>query len=299
MKSNTNLLELYYYIIQAHTTLRPGPTIRSLLEKAGIQELEPPSKAVLDKRLQDVYAQEYTPPSAPLYEKTPTPVLVQSGGAWYDAVYTAVDRFRNRNRNALTLFVTSMTLPLLFYTVIATRNREGQRNPELEEGLFLLEGMIMSLSAGGVAIATISGIVIDILEGDGDRFLRQAQQISAEDLDDPNRFSLLDIPSSGKLQMKRKNNAGEAIIDPVTFMEFQTGNKVAVIKNNRKAIILVDSLQAWIANPIREGPPKHPLTNEPFGKQDVKVYTLELRDTNVSSGGKRNIKRTRKTKKKY
>jgi hypothetical protein len=126
--------------------------------------------------------------------------------------------------------------------------------------------------------------------------VRRFQVEQAEALDEPNRFSILDIPSSGELKIKGKNNAGNPLADPISYVDFETGNKVAVIKNNKKTFLLVDSLQAWIANPSRNGPPKHPLTNETFTKEDVKVYTLRLTETNTS-GGKRKGKKTRKARK--
>jgi hypothetical protein len=292
-----DLLRMYYYIIQAHTTLRPGPKFRAILKKAGIQELDPPTKNVLMKRIEDMRSSELSRSNTTLYEKNRPFLLAQSGGSWYDTVYAAVDRFRLRNRNALHLFLTSMTIPLIFFLAIkASNNQRGQRDQELREALVILEGMMLVLTGGVVTIVTLSGMFLDFLEGGG--AIEQAQQIAAEELnDDPNRFSILDIPPSGKLQMKQRNNTGEAIIDPITFTEFQAGDKVAVIKENRKAIILVNSLQAWIANPLREGPPKHPLTNEPFTKANVKVYTIEFTDMNLPSGGRYQKSKSSKAKK--
>lgn len=118
-----------------------------------------------------------------------------------------------------------------------------------------------------------------------------------EKMGDPTRFSVMNIPSSGKLVLKRTNNNGKALIDPISFIDFKTGDKVAIVKNKTNSPILVTALQAWIYYPLRKGLLTNPVTKEELKKSDIKIYTLELSDTNLSVGGKRKSRKAKKTRK--
>ena len=101
------------------------------------------------------------------------------------------------------------------------------------------------------------------------------------------------IPSSGEFPIR----ASDRKQDPVTFMEFETGNLIAIIgddANARQNPVLVDSLQAWIAARVANG---QPLTH-PGGlgtritANNVTVYTVRI----TQDGGKRKKSKSRNAK---
>jgi hypothetical protein len=342
MDTPKEFFRMYYYILQAHTPLRPGHGFKEILKRAGIQEVDPPSNTVILKYFQTLQGESTTPNQTTLLKTKMLPLIkVQTGGAWYDSIYQTVGRYRN----TIEFAVISMTLAIGTSAALTTDEDTSFLNTALTNVL------LAAFVAGGAFVGALENeerlekkrrqrLIEELQELDEQRFrieiqreerrierrlreqgrhdpdivydelnefmnevnrqmlnrVRRFQVEEAVSLDQPNRFSILDIPSSGELKIKGKNNTGNPLVDPISYVDFESGNKVAVIKNNKKTFLLVDSLQAWIANPSRNGPPKHPLTNEPFTKADVEVYTLRLTETNTS-GGKRKGKKTRKARK--
>jgi hypothetical protein len=94
-----------------------------------------------------------------------------------------------------------------------------------------------------------------------------------------------------------ESSANDPEVDPISFTEFSTGDIVAVIKDNKKQMLLVHGLEAWInGTPELQQNPRHPVTREPFTIDDVKLYRLKV--VPKQSGGKKKVSRKRRTMKK-
>lgn len=93
-----------------------------------------------------------------------------------------------------------------------------------------------------------------------------------------------------------ESSANDPEVDPISFTEFSTGDIVAVIKDNKKQMLLVHGLEAWInGTPQLQQNPTHPVTREPFTIEDIKLYRLKV--VPKQSGGKK-TRRHKKTMKK-
>jgi hypothetical protein len=100
MEINTpkDLLQTYYYLVQAHTTLRPGPKFRAILKKAGIQEIDPPTKSELDAYFRELTAMQSrnnVPKNNFLKESRSMPIAVMAGGNFFRRIHNTIRNLRN------------------------------------------------------------------------------------------------------------------------------------------------------------------------------------------------------------
>jgi hypothetical protein len=291
METPADLFRNYYYILQAHTTLRPGPVFRQILQKHGIQEVDPPSKAMLDAQMREI--QKLSQPSANKFMKknTRTMIPVMSGGNWFTNVYNRISSMPSIQRNAIFMAVLSMSF-LMIHLLKSDDPESIAFIEDAQERLKMTIALPLLLLAG--AYIYWGDRTLQNLRRSEYRERRRRLEDAVEgDIGNeipPDVMNITEIPVTGDLELK----ASDKKQDPFTLEEFQDGDKVAVIKGNKQAPLLVNALQAWILARAGESkPPIHPSTREEFGKQDVTVYTVKL----VQGGGNR--KKTRKGKRSY
>lgn len=309
METPKDLLEFFYTTLQSVSPMPPTEELALSLKRAGVEQRPPISQEKFQKLLQQ------KPEIQKLLQNTNSSTLV-GGGDIGDRIigYALLIAF-------FTLFTFSSQRFIRWqepeYEVSWKPPYEKYKNPmaeqkPLSEDLFnavifssmmLLFLKVLFSSHGGGSELNAYGKIPDVNQEKLLGFLGQVLSSAIkqiESMEDPQRFSILNLPSSGKLVLKRTNNNGKPLIDPITFTDLRTGDKVAIVKNNTKSPMLVTSLQAWIYYPLRKGLLTNPVTKEELKKEDIEVFTLELSDTNLNnlaSGGKRRAKKSRKTKK--
>jgi hypothetical protein len=93
-----DLLQTFYYLVQAHTTLRPGPKFRAILKKAGIQEIDPPTKSELDAYFRELTAMQSRnngPKNNFMKESRSMPIAVMTGGNFFRGVQNMIRNLRD------------------------------------------------------------------------------------------------------------------------------------------------------------------------------------------------------------
>ena len=298
-----DLLRMYYYIIQAHTTLRPGPKFRAILNKAGIQEIDPPTKSELDAYFREVAAKKSRTNVAKnnfLKESRSMPIAVMTGGNFFRRIYNMILRLKRDDIVVLSVIVSFLSavffnyvprfLPRLGegglvdpvlnarYQGLINLGEDGLVDPDarfFHDGLNNLD-MVTALLFGGLIM-----FAADVRS-------RQLAIMNTE-------IDLTSIPNSGEFPIR----ASEEKEDPITFVPFETGNRIAIIGNDenaRKNPVLVDSLQAWIAarRAGRQENIPHPAGLGTFVTQDnITIYTVRI----TQDGGRKKKSKSRKAKK--
>lgn len=345
MTTPSDLIGWYYNLLQKFTTSRPGPTFNLILERAGVEQVEPPSKNSVNALLKN----EKSVMKLLENVSSNSSNIVQRGGAnakrlaqWIACIFLLTLGYflteKVKNAVGMTHQVREVplstadfqqyeqwqqALPLLsrsgefgdpMVSIVESRaSTEISKFVKLFLGLASLafftdvySGLFGDGDNGGYGNGDYSGggsnmmIPKDVDMGNILQTANKYLETIVSEIDgagDPTRFSILDIPSSGTLNLKQTNNNGKVLIDPILFRNLETGDKVAVINNKIDKPILLLSLQAWIYFPLREGVPTNPITNEEFKKEDIKVYTLNLTGTNLTVGGRKKNRKTRKSKK--
>jgi hypothetical protein len=280
-----DLLRMYYYIIQAHTTLRPGPKFRAILNKAGIQEIDPPTKSELDAYFREVAAKKSrtnVPKKNFLKESRSMPIAVMTGGNFFRRIYNMILRLNRDDIVVLSVIVSFLSAVFFNYLprfhMLPRLGEGGVVNPDAR----FLHGGLNNLDA--VTALLFGGLLMF----GADIRSRQLAITNSE-------IDLANIPNSGEFPMR----ASEEKEDPITFVPFETGNQIAIIghdENARKNPVLVDSLQAWIAarRAGRQENIPHPAGLGTFVTQDnITIYTVRI----TQDGGRKKKSKSRKAKK--
>jgi hypothetical protein len=307
METPEDLLQLFYSTLQSFSPSPPGAELSLALQRAGVKQIAPISQETFQRLLQN------KPEIRKLLHNTNSSDSTLVGGGDFAEKIAGLA--------LLIAFFTLYTFASLRVTRWAEPEYERNwdppyemyKNPKAEEkplgedlftsvmaacALLLFFKVIFSAHGGSLELNNYDKKT-DINQAKLVDFLGQVLatvENQIEKLADPQRFSILHLPSSGKLVLKRTKNNGKPLIDPITFRDLQTGDKVAIVKNNTKSPMLVTSLQAWIYYPFRTGLLTNPVTKEELKKEDIKVYTLNLTETNLTLGGKRKKSKSRKAK---
>lgn len=289
MNSNKNLLKDFYYVTQALTTLRPGPKLQAALKKAGIEKIEPPSQEQIDAFMNKMLSTPVPSPNTNKPFQISPYVNVMVGGNWWEDFYNELgEALRSEVGPAILLALVSFLLafvgdqddPLRAGRIIGAIR--GVPNPDdyiLDAGT-RLSILTAAILAGFTSLRQMYPLLRDL----GIHFARLALLQA-----NPTVLNITNLPISGELDVPQGD------LDPIAFVEFQDGNKVAVIGGVRTNPYLVDSLQAWIAKRHAEGlPPRHPVDqNTIITRDNVQIFTVKL----VQGGGKRKQSKRSKTRK--
>ena len=299
-----DLLRNFYILLQAHTTRRPGPSFIKLLKKAGIEEIDPPTQDEVN-----AYRARVKKPSIANIGKEiaseeiasnilnvgATAIAAFAGGGLLNNVYHAV-RTSRQLQVSIVIAVTGVAIDIARY---ATRENDDVTLQFISDSswafmvgswiAFDLFGAVRERRAEERAAQLRRELIVNLHENDPlgnlEQVLQNAQQaaLAEQAVAQPEMLDITTIDPSGYLSKE----LGEDIIDPITYIPFQEGDVVAVVKGNKQQPVLVNGLQSWIEAkyPLIA---THPTTNETIETlADVKIYRLRRAVT----GGKRKTKK--------
>ena len=310
-----DLLRNFYTLVQAHTTRTPGPSFIKLLKKAGIEEIDPPTKDELNTYMstlkkpsianigKEIASEEII---SNIMNVGTTAIAAFAGGGLLNNIRNAVTSSRQL-QVSISIAVTGIVIDLARY---ATRENDETTL------MFLSDSSWIAMVGTWIGYDLHTHIeerreeraraerAAELRRALGEEFAaqnaplrrqiriaNQAVQLIREQQEIRNaalatQSGILDIttlPSSGELPMK----LGEDVVDPITQQPFQEGDMVAVVKGNKQQPVLVNELQSWIAA-RHPRTPTHPTTNATIETlADVKIYSLRRKAT----GGKRKTKK--------
>jgi len=182
MEFDNSALKSFYYLIQAHTTLRPGAQFRAILKDAGIEEIDPPSQTRLDAYMKDIFTMETTNISKNIRQNlagSPA-VAVMSGGDPLGDIYNFLKNVLKKRNARLIIYMAVFILSLVFQLLLVQRRQLpvcvvvgesfGQvietNQERIDQGDFIILGsqrILMLLTWGlGLAVGAV-GPSIDLL----------------------------------------------------------------------------------------------------------------------------------------
>jgi hypothetical protein len=308
METPNDLVRNYYYLTQAHTTQRPGPVLSAILKKHGIAQIDPPSAQILEERFQKLIESQSNVPKSTNQKKiknTVAPmVAVTTGGNWYQSIYDYVDRLRGTGLTTVLLGTISFSLVVAGQSTtvryVETNQPFGPVPPFLyyreREETYIYDStqrLLLGALAGANAVGAIYSAYTEFIQPSAQNLLERLEVARLRLFTASPIINVSEIASSGNLLLKKSDEP----VDIISQVDLKEGDTVAVIHDNKAALYLVDGLQAWIAAKYDKNPaeqPTDPATRKPFGKVDIKIYTVKL----TTEGGKHKQKGTsRKSKK--
>lgn len=316
IKEPKDLLRFTYTFLQAHTTKTPGPSFTTLLEKAGIELVEPPTQQEINALIKTKQNKNKLSLSKNIKNTAATEAISQgietlletaaaAGGGLFNNIRSALSSDRQL-QVSIVIAVTGIAVDIARY---ATRENDEQTLLFLGDSSWI--GMVATW-IGADLFRSVQGIQTERARAEREAELRRElaadlglpsrrrivvgltslQQANLQE--EPQILNITSLPSSGNLPMVLK----EDVIDPITQQPLAVDDVVAVVNGKTQQPVLRDSLQSWIAACHAQGRPlTHPTTRETITNENVTIYTVKA----VPSGGKRSShsgkRKTRKLKK--
>ncbi len=314
MEKTTDLLRDTYYLLQSYTTKTPGPSLKSKLKRAGIEEIPAPSQEEINERIgivkENTPLERFNQASLPLVE----PMV---GGDIRDEL----------KKMKFSIFAFMLIAILL----AADANLHGDGNT-----IGFLKDAFVNLSITGLisALWAKTGEVGREVQREKNREQLELHQRWVERYEREERerlelildeeavgweavrrkfhrdehdntkwiFELYNRPMMGELEIELEYQNGELStlkVDPISQATFEDGEIVAVLEGKTQQPYKLQGLEAWFAMRKANGLPfTHPSGRNVISKQDVTLYKIKLGSVK-SEGGTRKTRKTKKKSRKF
>lgn len=309
MENTSGLLRDVYTLLQSYTTKRPGRSLKAMLKRGGIEEIEPPTQDEIEARIGVVR------PNNTMYradKQTLSLVEPMAGGALQDelqkmkysifafmlvAILIAADGNLHGDTDTIGFLkeaFVNISITGLF-SVLWAKTREVGREVQREKNREQLELHQRWVERYEREERARLELILDEEAVGWEAVRRKFHR------DEPDNtkwiFELYNRPMMGELEIELEYQNGELStlkVDPISQATFEDGEIVAVLEGKTQQPYKLQGLEAWFAmRKANDLPFTHPSGRNVIGKQDVTLYKIKLGSVK-SEGGTRKTRRTKK-----